>query len=167
LPGPRVETRGYFLASLTGLTLGVPLVSGLNPGLFSVAPSGLQEWGHNVAALGIAHPLPHVGAAPRGCPPVGTGTRSRAACELSPAGTKENSPGLQLANPRRAYIGFRQGQEKTGFAPRVNRVPQGRKKIAPGFNPGINVAPRSSPVGTTESALDPRCIWDHIRSRAV
>ena len=68
LPGPRVETRGYFLASLTGLTLGVPLVSGLNPGLFSVALSGLQEWGDNVVAFGIAHPLPHVGAAPRGCP---------------------------------------------------------------------------------------------------
>ena len=28
--------------------------------------------------FGAAHPLPHVGAAPRGCPPVGTGTRSRA-----------------------------------------------------------------------------------------
>ena len=137
------------------------------PGLFSVAPSGLQECGHMIAAFAIAHPLPHVGAAPRGCPPVGTGTRSRAACELSPEGTKENSPGLQPANPRHAYIGFRQGQEKTGFAPRANRVPQGRKRIAPGFNPGINVAPRSSPVGTTESASGRRCIWDHIRSRAI
>ena len=77
------------------------------------------------------------------------------------------SPGHQPANPRHAYIGFRQGQEKTGFAPRANRVPQGRKRIAPGFNPGIHVAPRSSPVGTTESASGPRCIWVHIRSRAV
>ena len=68
LRGPRVETRGYFLSSLTGLTLGAPLISELNPGLFSVTLSGLQEWGHNVAAFGIAHPLPHVGAAPRGCP---------------------------------------------------------------------------------------------------
>ena len=99
--------------------------------------------------------------------PVRTGTRRRVACEFSPAGTKENSPGLQPANPRHAYIGFRQGQEKTGFAPRANRVPKGRKRIAPGFNPGIHVAPRLSPGGTTESALGPRCIWDHIRSRAV
>ena len=68
LRGPRVETRGYFLTSLTGLTLGAPLISELNPGLFSVTLSGLQEWGHNVAAFGIAHSVPHVGAAPRGCP---------------------------------------------------------------------------------------------------
>ena len=68
LRGPRVETRGYFLSSLTGLTPGAPLISGLNPGLFSVALSGLQEWGDNVVAFGIAHPLPLVGAAPRGCP---------------------------------------------------------------------------------------------------
>ena len=52
-------------------------------------------------------------------------------------------------------------------APRTNAVPKGRKKIAPGFNPGISVAPTSSPVGTTESALGRRCIWDHIRSRAA
>ena len=45
LRGPRVETRGYFLSSLTGLTPGAPLISGLNPGLFSVAPSGLQDRG--------------------------------------------------------------------------------------------------------------------------
>jgi len=78
LRGPRVETRGYFLTSLTGLTLGAPLIPALNPRLFSVAPSGLQEWGHTVAAFGMTHPLPHVGAAPRGCPPVRTGTRRRA-----------------------------------------------------------------------------------------
>ncbi len=52
-------------------------------------------------------------------------------------------------------------------ASRASRVPQAGKKRAPGFNPGIDVAPRSSPVGTTESASGPRCIWDHIRSRAV
>ena len=62
LRGPRVETRGYFLTSLTGLTLGAPLIPALNPRLFSVAPSGLQEWGHTVAAFGMTHPLPHVGA---------------------------------------------------------------------------------------------------------
>ena len=182
---PRVETRGYFLASLTGLTLVAPLISGLNPGLFSVAPSGLR----------IPDPPCNVGAAPRGCPSGSNGdTESRRGRRLehvpvlvrcgtgAPAGHlslsfsvvrqrglrgHSASPGLQPANPRHAYIGFRQGQEKTGFAPRANRVPQGRKRIAPGFNPGIDVAPRSSPVGTTESGLAPRCIWDHIRSRAV
>ena len=119
--------------------------------------SGLGRWGCPESRV---HRL-------RGRPPVRPGTRSRAACEFSPAGTKENSPGLQPANPRHAYIGFRQGQEKTGFAPRANRVPKGRKRIAPGFNPGIHVAPRLSPGGTTESASYRRCIWDLTRSRAA
>ena len=49
----------------------------------------------------------------------------------------------------------------------ANRVPKGRKRIAPGFNPGINGAPTSSPVGTTESVPYRRGIRGHIRSRAV
>ena len=56
--GPRVETRGYFLASLTGLTLDAPLIPALNPRLFSVAPSGLQERGHNVVVSGLAIETP-------------------------------------------------------------------------------------------------------------
>jgi len=87
LRGPRVETRGYFLTSLTGLTLGAPLIPALNPRLFSVAPSGLQEWGHTVAAFGIAHPLPHVGAAPCGCPSGSNGdtpSRRGGAWNMSP-----------------------------------------------------------------------------------
>ena len=58
LRGPRVETRGYFLSSLTGLTLGAPLIPALNPRLFSVAPSGLQERGHNVVVSGLAIETP-------------------------------------------------------------------------------------------------------------
>jgi len=58
LRGPRVETRGYFLTSLTGLTLGAPLIPALNPRLFSVAPSGLQERGHNVVVSGLAIETP-------------------------------------------------------------------------------------------------------------
>ena len=54
--GPRVETRGYSLTSLTGLTLGAPLISGPNPGLFSVAPLGLQEQAR-VAGDGFFPPL--------------------------------------------------------------------------------------------------------------
>ena len=92
---PRVETRGYFLASLTGLTLGAPLISGLNPGLFSVALAGLQEWGDNVVAFGIAHPLPLVGAAPRGCPSGSNGDTLSRRGAFSPEGMKENSPGFQ------------------------------------------------------------------------
>ena len=56
-------------------------------------------------------------------------------------------------------IRFKRGPVDT---PQVKRVPKGRKRIAPGFNPGIHVAPRSSPVGTTEPAFDPRYIWVHI-----
>ena len=61
-------------------------------------------------------------------------------------------------------IRFKRGHVVT---PQVNRVPKGRKRIAPGFNPGNNAAPRSSPVGTTESVPFRRCIRVHIRSRAV
>ncbi|HPA05662.1 MAG TPA: hypothetical protein PLB67_14590, partial [Candidatus Hydrogenedentes bacterium] len=50
---PRVETRGYFLSSLTGLTLSTPLIPALNPRLFQVALSGLQERGHNIAVSGL------------------------------------------------------------------------------------------------------------------
>ena len=53
LRGPRVETRGYFLSSLTGLTLSTPLIPALNPRLFQVALSGLQERGHNIAVSGL------------------------------------------------------------------------------------------------------------------
>ena len=74
------------------------------PGLFSVALSGLKEWGTRCCRVGAAHRIPLVGAAPRGCPPVRTGTRCRVACELSPEGTKENSPGFQPGDSRRAQI---------------------------------------------------------------
>jgi len=225
LRGPRVETRGYFLTSLTGLTLGAPLIPALNPRLFSVAPSGLQEWGHTVAAFGMTHPLPHVGAGdtpsrrgrrlehapvrgrgwilPASCvPPGGGGRRRRPGVDLNPAilgrgcrfvqphsglgrwgcpesrvhrlrgrppvrpgtrcragaalGTCPRSCPVRDRRPRRT---FKRGPVVT---PQVNRVPKGRKRIAPGFNPGINAVPRSSPVGTTESGLDPGCIWGHI-----
>ena len=146
MPGPRVETRGYFLASLTGLTLrtadlraelnprailgrpfgaartggqrrrirdcpsaspcrgsppwlpirferghvvapgtnsvpkgltlGAPLISGPNPGLFSVAPLGLQEQAR-VAGDGFFPPL----LSPAG----GGGRRRRPGVDLNPA----------------------------------------------------------------------------------
>ena len=204
--GPRVETRGYSLTSLTGLTLGAPLISGPNPGLFSVAPLGLQEQAR-VAGDGFFPPLlspaggggffpplvspaggggrrrrpgvdlnpailgkgcrfvqPHSGLGRWGCPesrvhrlrgrpPVRPGTRCRAGAAL---GTCPRSCPVRDRRPRRT---FKRGPVVT---PQVNRVPKGRKRIAPGFNPGINAVPRSSPVGTTESGLDPGCIWGHI-----
>src|SRR5690606_38230829 len=62
-------------AALTGLSrVGTLFPGGRHafrvpcPGLFSAAPSGLQERGHRVAGFGHARPLPPVGAAPRGCP---------------------------------------------------------------------------------------------------
>ena len=76
MPGPRVETRGYFLASLTGLTLGAPLISGPNPGLFSVAPLGLQEQAR-VAGDGFFPPLLF--------PAGGGGRRRRPGVDLNPA----------------------------------------------------------------------------------
>ena len=193
MPGPRVETRGYSLSSLTGLTLGAPLISGLNPGLFSVALSGLQEQAR-VAGDGFFPPLlspaggggrrrrpgvdlnpailgkgcrfvqPHSGLGRWGCPesrvhrlrgrpPVRPGTRCRAGAAL---GTCPRSCPVRDRRPRRT---FKRGPVVT---PQVNRVPKGRKRIAPGFNPGIHAVPRSSPVGTTEPAFDPRYIWVHI-----
>ena len=77
-------------------------------------PGRSAERGHVVA------PRTALGTCPRSAPacsnsgisepsvadlfPVRTGTRSRAVCELSPAGTKENSHGFQPGDSRRAQI---------------------------------------------------------------
>jgi len=191
LRGPRVETRGYFLASLTGLTLVAPLISGLNPGLFSVALSGLQEWRHVVVVSGLRIPdspcslgaapvaalriervhvvapgrrLEHVPVHARGwilpassvprwrgwppkaagggfeprnfgqgmqiCPtPFGVGPLGLSGIPCSP------STGLPIRSERGHAV-----------APRANSVPQGRKKIAPAFNPRIRVTHTSGSV---------------------
>ena len=116
MPGPRVETRGYFLSSLTGLTLragdGVgwagdgfgidpqPFCSccpfralamrGAFPGAASRVPRDLprailgRPFGAAITDAQYRRireqpSASQVGAAPRGCPPVRTGTRCRAA----------------------------------------------------------------------------------------
>jgi len=52
------------------------------PGLFQVAPSGLQKRGHNVAVSGLPIGSPVSGQPPVAAHPVRTGTRSRAGTAL-------------------------------------------------------------------------------------
>ena len=103
----------------------------LNPRLFQVAPSGLR----------IADPPCNVGAAPRGCPSGSNGatlSRRGRRMEHAPVLVRRHQPLRSVPNlflsrarglktgfcfgrysydvPRHAYVGFRQGQEKTGFA---------------------------------------------------
>ncbi len=165
------------------------MISALKPGLFPIALSGLQEGTYR-------EPSPAIPGRPVGA--ARTGTRGRGcilapSCVPRWRGWPPKAAGGGF-EPRN----FGQGMQicSTPFgvgplglsgipcspstwlpirserghvvAPRANRVPQGRKRIAPGFNPGIHVAPRSSPVGTTESASGPRSCpaFQELRSRS-
>jgi len=145
---PRVETRGHFLSSLTGLTLGAPLISGLNPGAILGRPfraartgtrgrgwllpvSSVPRWrGWPPKAAGGGFEPRNFGQGMQICStPFGVGPLGLSGIPCSP------STGLPIRSERGHAV-----------APRANSVPQGRKKIAPAFNPRIRVTHTSGSV---------------------
>ena len=175
--GPRVETRGYFLSSLTGLTLRTAdLRAELNPRAILGRPFGaartgtrgrgwilpassVPRWrGWPPKAAGGGFEPRNFGQGMQICPtPFGVGPLglSGIPCSLS-TGPPSGSTGDTVSRRGGAWnmSPFLSG---AGPAPSPN-VQTGTRCHAAG---------ESSPVGTTESGLAPRCIWDHIRSCAV
>ena len=137
--GPRVETRGCFLSSLMRLIPGAPLISGLNPELFSVALSGLQEQAR-VAGGGflprLVSPAAGGGFLPRLVSPAGGGGRRR-------------RPGVDL-NPAILGKGCRFVQPHSGLGrwgcpeSRVHCL-RGRPPVRPGTRSRAGAAPGTCP----------------------
>ena len=135
---PRVETRGYFLASLTGLAGDTPMISALKPGLFPIALSGLQEGTYR-------EPSPAIPGRPVGA--ARTGTRGRG-CILAPSCV----PRWRGWPPKAAGGGFEPRDSGRGMPIRSTPLevgPLGLIRTGTRCRAGaaLGTCPRSGPIG--------------------